>query len=176
MFVSLERHGMLTGKQFEAIGRLTLGSNDLEAVIDTYLPYILQNPEWSVCLLMADKGQRFSEKIERFIKVLTAILEERPIAESQINSVIGLLAKAKQIAIKRNEYVHSVAYIDFRVNKRMIRNKKGTATIDENQILQLAEEAGYIAMHLSQECENLRSLLVTLRTSRIDATCVQGPQ
>ena len=156
---------MLTGKQFEAIGRLTLGFNELETVLDTCLPYILQNPEWSVCLLMADKGHRFSDKIERFIKVLKAILEERPIAESRIKSVTSLLAKAKHIATKRNEYVHSVAYIDFRVNKRMIRNKKGTTTIDENEILQLAEEAGYIAMHLSQECENLRSLLMTLRTS-----------
>ena len=156
---------MLTGKQFEAIGRLTLGSNDIETMLDTYLPYILQNPEWSVCLLMADKGQRFGDKIERFIKVLKAILEERPIAGSQINSVIGLLEKAKHIAKKRNEFVHSVGYIDFRVNKRMIRNKQGTSPIDENEILHLAEEAGYIAAHLSQECENLRSLLVTLRAS-----------
>jgi len=135
---------MLTPKQFESIGRLTLAFNEIEEMISIYLPYILQNPEWNVSLLIAE-GETFSRKLEFFKKVLAAIADERPIAEVQTKAVQDLLDKAKRIADKRNYYVHAIGFIDFTKNERMLRSKRGVSPVDESEIFTLAAEASDIA-------------------------------
>src|SRR5258708_27509171 len=108
---------MLTAKQYEVIGRLALAFNEIDEMIDMYLPYILGNPEWSVSLLMSDRSLSFNRKADFFRRVLLAIVEERPILEVQLKAVVDLLDKGKRLAEKRNGYVHSIGFIDYRVNK-----------------------------------------------------------
>ena len=114
-------------------------------------------------LLISDPSLPFSRKADFFRRVLLAIVEERPVLEVQLKVVMELLDKGKQLAEKRNGYVHSIGFIDYRVNKRMLRNKRGLTVPDEGEILELAHEATSVADALSRECEQLRSLLVEQR-------------
>ena len=64
---------MLTSQQYEAVGRLTLGFNDIESVIDAYVCTIFHAKEVLLGSLIAEDGS-FEQKSNRFKKVLKTLV------------------------------------------------------------------------------------------------------
>jgi len=153
---------MLTPQQFEAIGRLTLAFNDIEYMIEVYLAHMLGTPEWSVSVLIAEEEQ-FSKKAERFKRVLRKIQEERPQIETRVTSVLGLIAKAKEVAEKRNDYVHALVVHDFATNQTKLRIRREEIICDERGIIDLAMQASALAQQINTECGELHEALESAR-------------
>jgi hypothetical protein len=149
---------MLTPQQFEAIGRLTLAFNDIEYMIEVYLAHMLGTPEWSVSVLIAEEEQ-FGKKAERFKRVLREIAEERPQIETRINLVLGLIAKAKELADNRNKYVHALVVHDFATNQAKLRMRREEIMCDEQKITDLAMQASDLAEQINTQCGELHEAL-----------------
>jgi hypothetical protein len=137
---------MLTPKQFEAIGRLTLAFNELEYAVREYTP-----------LLIGEKAPRsgFSDKTRFLRKGLIA--QDRPGWSAPI---LEALAKAEELAKKRNGYVHALVIHDFGTNETRLRIQKRESTPrneipDPTAIINLSLEAHTLAAHFSVQCENL---------------------
>jgi hypothetical protein len=154
---------MLTAEQFEAIGRLTIAFNEIEHLLDMYLPDILGNPEPSVAFLIAEAQSSVSRKIEFLKKLLEEISRDRPAAQSEITTVVGLLDKAKELSGRRNDYVHAFAFVDFKAKKRNLRTKKGVIECNANEILAVANEMDLFTVPLSQALHDLKTVLIKLR-------------
>lgn len=153
---------MLTSRQFEAIGRLTLAFNEIDETIGVYLPFIVQCPERGVsCLLV--KNETFSRRVDFFKNVLDEIAAERPIAVPNIVIVRNLLDQAIEISKRRNHFAHAVAFIDHGKNERMLRTKKGEFPVVEQDIFDLASEAYSVANRLIESCDELAAILASLR-------------
>jgi hypothetical protein len=156
---------MLTSKQYEAIGRLAVGFNEVEQMLDMYLPDLLGNPEPSAAFFIADPDNSAARKIEFIRRLLQSILQDRPVVQSEVGTVLGLLDKAKALLGQRNDYIHAFAFVDNRVRKRKLRTKKGDFECNEDEILTLAEQAGNLTTQLSHALHELKTMLMTLRYS-----------
>jgi hypothetical protein len=154
---------MLTPTQLEAIGRLTLAFNEIDEVVGANLAAIIECPEWSVSLLLAE-GESFNRRTDLFRRVLDSIAAERPVVGPRIHSIQALLQKALEVSKKRNEFIHAVEYVDYEKNERMLRTKKkGIIPIVEQEIRDLADQAYAIAYQLLTECGELGADLSALR-------------
>jgi hypothetical protein len=154
---------VLTPKQHEAVGRLTLAFNEIEQMLDNWFPDMLGCAEPTVAFLIARRESFVRQKIAFLEQILNGILEDRPAVESEIKAVITLLGEAKTLNGNRNDYVHSFAFIDNRHKKRKNRMKKKTIDCDKEQILALAGQASDLAMHLSQAFHKLQTALIKAR-------------
>lgn len=113
---------MLTLKQYEAVGRLTLAFNDIEFVIETYTTFFIGSPEYAVSEWLAEKGM-FQQKVERLESVLKALVIERPLLESAIKTIMDHLQQAKELASQRNLYVHAMVVYNFEKDLSSLRRR-----------------------------------------------------
>lgn len=157
---------MLTAKQYEAVGRLTITFNDIDQMLDMWLPDILGNPEPSVAFLIAGNEMFFKRKIEFSKKLLKAILDDQSAAKPEIDAVSELLEKAKALNGQRNQYVHSVAFVDYKERRRKLRTDKGVIECNEDEVMALADKAGDITVKLSQAFQKLQTILIKLRCGK----------
>jgi hypothetical protein len=154
---------MLTAKQYEAIGRMTLAFNGIEQLLDMYLPDILGNPEPSVAYLVAEKQHSATRKMDFLRELLEVICGDRPTVQAEAATVRDLLEKTKEFGRRRNEYVHSYAFIDYKARKRMLRSKKEVIECNEKDITDLATEMDDITVPLSQALHKLMTVLIKVR-------------
>ena len=154
---------MLTSKQYEAIGRLALGFNEIENVIDTYVPHLIGAPEWEVAELLADPGADFERKANRLVRIVGAIAEHFDLCTPRAILVRDYLKRAKELAGQRNGYVHALVIMNFRKNEAHIRVRKTVQPVDEAAIIELAQSALELAKRLDGECAELYLQLVELR-------------
>jgi hypothetical protein len=98
---------MLTAKQYEAIGRFTIAFNEIDQVVEVYLPLVVK---YGQCTLPAlpHKPQTFNARARAFRTALELSSTCKEIAACA-TCVIKLLDRAEAIAITRNQYVHAVA-------------------------------------------------------------------
>ena len=155
---------MLSPKQYEAIGRLALAFNGIEQMLDMYLPDMLGNPEVSLAFALAERATSTARKIEFLRKVLQAILRDRPPVQPEISAVLALLERAKILSQRRNEYIHAFAFVDYEKRKRMLRTKNQLIECNEQEIMDLANEADDLRMYLSQSLHKLQVLLMKMRS------------
>jgi hypothetical protein len=152
---------MLTARQYEGIGRLTIAFNEIDAVLKAYLPLVV---EYSKCTLLPphDAPWTFHRRAVAIRMALESASAVNEIVGAYAGSIINILDMAKTIATKRNEYVHAVAFIDFTTNTRMLQMRSGDAPPDEKQIFELANEAVFVASKLAGECEALLRLYLSM--------------
>jgi hypothetical protein len=156
---------MLTPKQYEAVGKLTLGFNEIEYAFEMYIAHLLGAPEWGVSVLLAGEGT-FRHKAERFDHILHVIADERPAFHAQIEPIRQWVKRAKQLAEKRNEYVHALVVHDFQTNETRLRIK-GTDTIcNEAEINFLAVEMAVLVDQMHTHCGDLLVLVGEARESK----------
>ena len=100
---------MLTAAQYEAIGRVALGLNDLEDVIGLGLSYILGMHEEIVSQKLVDRERFLARKIVLFREVLNALCTEYPNLEPEIKHMEQVLKEVDDVADRRNKIVHAKA-------------------------------------------------------------------
>ena len=155
--------GMLTQNQYEAIGRLALAFNEIDQMLDMYLPDILGNPEPTVAFFVAESQNFAARKIDFFKNLLKAILRDRPTAQAEILTVLALLDKAKAFSGQRNDYIHAFAFVDWKARKQNLRMKNRVVECNEEEIMTLAFEMSELTVPLSHALYELKMLLIKLR-------------
>jgi hypothetical protein len=157
----------LTSKEYEAVGKLALAFNEVEAVIDDYLPSIIGAPEWRVAEFFAARDEGFVRKTDRLSAVVKRIEEHFGALRYITDAVLNLLKEAKELAARRNEYVHAVVVFDFRKNatkiKKRVEKVDREEVFDEAGVIALARQASDLAIRLDNELGNLLGPLVELR-------------
>ena len=154
---------MLTEKQYEAIGRLALAFNEVEYAIDSWCALFVSAPERTVSRALCHDKTSFDLKLQRFKRIMRAIVEERPALKSRIEAIDKVLTRAKQLSEKRNEYVHALVVTDFRTMETKIRVKETEIECDHRAIYQLAIETRVLATQLVAE---FAEFVVTLEQAR----------
>jgi hypothetical protein len=152
---------MLTARQYEGIGRFTIAFNEIDEVLKAYLPLVLQYSKFTLPP-PHDAPRRFHSRSVALRKVLEAASAAEPLAGAYAGSILKFLDMADVIAGKRNQYVHAVAFIDFRTNTRMLHTRSGASPPDEKQIFELAAEAAFVAAKLAEECEALLKMYLAM--------------
>lgn len=146
---------MLTPKQYEAIGRITLGFNELEEVIEDYLASFIESQEAEVALCIAAEDL-FNRKIDRLRKLIKALCIVYPAMSEQAEKVVQMFGKAKAFATKRNNYVHAYVTEDNQTKRPMLRFRKSQpVACDEEELNTLATEMRGFAADLSYQCFEL---------------------
>lgn len=147
---------MATPAQYEAIGRLALGFNDLEFVFECYTAAILGARELSLALVVSEDGM-FRQKAKRFRKVLAALAAEYPELEGDVRTVIELIVKpAEKLADERNGYVHALVVEGFRGDSPGLRIRRGAQVpCDAETITRTASEAAVLAARMHDTCGDL---------------------
>ena len=154
----------LSSEQYEAIGRLTLSFNHLESAFELYTIHVLGVQEWNVGVVIAEEGM-FRQKAERFKKVLTTIAKARPILAPQVQSIVILISKAKQLAEKRNMYVHSIVLHDMVTKQPKLRRGDHYVDCDLETIDRLAGNADVLSAQVHLQCNFLLAALEEARSS-----------
>jgi len=157
---------MLTSRQYEAVGRLALAFNEIEWAFEMYMAHLIGAPEWSASLLFAGEGM-FRHKAERFDRLLKALAEGRPVLQAQIAPIRQWVKRAKELADRRNEYVHALVVDDFETNTTLLRIKGIDTVCNEDEINCLAAEAAVLVNQMHTDCGDL---LVTVEEARSQAT------
>ncbi len=152
---------MLTARQYEGIGRLTIAFNEIDEVVKAYLPLVVQYSKSSGPVPQNVLGT-FHRRAVAFRKVLESASVINELAGADAGSTLHVLDMAEEIAAKRNEYVHAVAFIDFTTNTRMLQTRSGNAPPDEKQIFDLASKAAFMALILAEKCEALLRLFLEM--------------
>lgn len=151
---------MLTEKQYEGIGRLTIAFNEIDAVVEAYLPLIAQFSKYALPT-PHNVPRNFNGRAQALKMTLEAVSADDELAGAYAGGVLKLLDMATTLAAKRNKYVHAVALIDVVTNARTLKMRSGSVPPDEKQIFELAEEASFIASKLVEECEGLIGMYLT---------------
>ena len=151
---------MLTAKQYEGIGRFTIAFNEIDQVVEVYLPLVVK---YSQCTQAVHRNpQTFHARAVAFRIALELASAGNEIAAAYAAGILKLLDRAEAIAATRNQYVHAVAFIDFQTNTRMLQMRNGDAAPDEKQITDLAMESAWLARHFADECEALLRMYIEI--------------
>jgi hypothetical protein len=155
---------MLTSKQYEGIGRFTIGFNEIDQVVEVYLPLVVK---YSQCALPAPhrNPRTFYARAAAFRTALELASAANDLAAAYAGGILKLLDRAEAIATTRNQYVHAVAFIDVQTNTRMLQMRNGDAAPDEKQITDLAMESRWVASKLAEECETLLRMYLDMNKS-----------
>ena len=155
---------MLTAKQYEGIGRFTIAFNEIDQIVEVYLPLVVK---YSQCMLPAvhRNPRTFHTRAVAFRTALELASAGNEIAAVYAAGILKLLDRAEVIAATRNQYVHAVAFIEFQTNRRMLQMRNGDAEPDEKQITDLAMESAWLARHFAEECEALLRTYIDMNKS-----------
>lgn len=153
---------MLTPRQYEAMGRLALGFNELEFVFECYTAAILGTPELRLASILAEDGS-FHQKAARFKRVLIAIREEYPELETHVAWVLQIVTAARMLAESRNEYIHALVMHDFATNQTRIRVRGTQIEYDEQAVTRTAAEAHVLVARMHETCGELIAALANAR-------------
>jgi hypothetical protein len=131
---------MLTPKQYESLGILSLTFNHLEDMLERIIECYLSGGTHSRLVKAVAAEGNFSQKAARFRRLLRAFREDHPELAAEIDVVRGFLTDATQVAEKRNAYMHALATYDvYKDETRLII--KGVETVcDEEEIIRLDRE------------------------------------
>lgn len=144
---------MLTAKQYEGIGRFTIAFNEIDQVVEVYLPLVIKYARFT--LPPAHRNPRtFHARAIAFRAALELVSAAEEVAAAYAGGILKILDRAEAIAATRNQYVHA-AFIDFQTNMRMLQMRNGDAAPDEKQITDLAMESAWLARNFAEECEGL---------------------
>lgn len=155
---------MLTAKQYEGIGRFTIAFNEIDQVVEVYLPLLVK---YSQCTLPASyrNPRTFHARSTAFRAALELASAADELASVYTGDILKILDRAEAIAAIRNQYVHAVAFIDFQTNTRMLQMRNGDAVPDEKQITDLAMESAWLAKNVTEECEGLLKMYLDMNKS-----------
>jgi hypothetical protein len=145
---------MLTAKQYEAIGRLTLSFNQIGFLVEAYFAYIIGSPELAASMLIA-REDNFARNVQRFIRILKAITGARAAQRIQIQVVIGLLENARRLAVKRNGYVHALVVNAYGEGNAKLNIGSEVIPCDESEILKTEKEVLKLCKDLDRQCMKL---------------------
>ncbi len=159
---------MLTAKQYETIGRLTILFNEIDEAVKMYLPLIARYSRYTLPLSYGEQS-RFRMRADIFRKALNSAAEADLLAAAYADTVLKFLNTADKVATKRNEYVHAVVFIDWQTNTRMLQMRSGIVVPDAEQICDLAKEAAFVAWMLAESCESLLKYYLGFEQSAFDS-------
>jgi hypothetical protein len=98
---------MLTSKQYEAVGRLTILFNEIDEILNVYLPLIPQFGRFGPPKGLGNEPT-FNARAKTFRTVLELASEADAVAAIQVSAILPLLDRSLQLAARRNEFVHAV--------------------------------------------------------------------
>ena len=155
---------MLTAKQFEGIGRFTIAFNEIDQVVEVYLPLLLKYSQYTLPPDLRSP-RTFHARVTAFRSALEFASVANELACAYASGILKILDRAQAIAAIRNQYVHAVAFIDFQTNTRMLQMRNGDAAPDEKQITDLAMESAWLARNFAEECEVLLRMYLDMNKS-----------
>jgi hypothetical protein len=155
---------MLTAKQYEAVGRLTLSFN-----------YHITNAcEGSQPIPQGQGFTRFVDKTKKFRKIMTATQAKFPMVQCVAGSISEVLTEAQGLAKERNKYAHALVFMDFHFNEAKLKNRVGEVPCDEEDIRKLAIQAASLAERLARQCDQLLEML-ELHCGPRPASLIESP-
>jgi hypothetical protein len=131
---------MLTPKQYESLGKLSLTFNHLEYVLERLIGYYLSGGTDSRLVKTVAAEGTFSQKAARFGRLLRTFREDHPDLAAESDVVRGFLTKAIQVAEKRNAYMHALTTHDWFKNETRLIMKGVETVCDEKEINRLDME------------------------------------
>jgi len=156
---------MLTTRQFELIGRMTIAYNDLEAIIVNYVPTFVLGPMEigqslaELAKTYVGKQHTFAKKSECMKTILKALPDDYEEITPHIKSVLGSLTRAKDFARRRNEIVHGEIDFDEANNQFVLRNREGRVDSSEETLNQLVNELSQFVDEFRLSCNDLYTVL-----------------
>jgi hypothetical protein len=145
---------MLSPKQFEALGRLTLAFNHIESAFETCAMVLLSPNEFAIGRAVVKEGT-FQNKANRLRRILDALCTEDNPVRIFADPICEIIDKAKKLADERNGYVHALIDHDFRENKTWLRVRGRRVACDESAMLDLAHQMGALVSRLDDEFDDL---------------------
>jgi hypothetical protein len=131
---------MLTPKQYESLGMLSLTFNHLEDIIERLIAYYLSGDTGSRLVKTVAAEGNFSQKASRFGRLVRAVREDHPELAAEIDEVREVLTNAIQVAEKRNAYMHALTTHDWHKGETRLIIKGVEAVCDEEEIIRLDRE------------------------------------
>lgn len=158
---------MLTPSQYQAIGMLALGFNEIEFLFESYTAALLEARKLRVALVVSEEGT-FHQKAERLKRILGAVQKEYPSFEYLVETLLQTVVRARELAQLRNEYVHALVIEDFANNQTKLRIRRGQpAPCDEETIRRAAAEVSVLVGRIHDQCADLQIALARTRRSEL---------
>lgn len=155
---------MLTATQYELIGRVTLGLNDIELVIAFYMGDFLCPQEVELSLMISRQRQSFNQRKARFQALLCALEKQYPDIKNEIEAVSSLVSNAEALSNKRNSLAHGIPMqTQAGWELQHIERRGEPFACDEVLLSQLADEVTKAADDLVNTCGALGKVLKAKR-------------
>jgi hypothetical protein len=157
---------MLSPEQYEAIGRLTVGFNDVDYMIECCiisLPDEVEQADVRECLR---EQVGFERRKKVLVERLNVIMKEFPKLKGRVNSLRALIGAASALSRKRNEHVHGVIFRRVNTQHILARYRGEEKPINAAAIRRLAAETETLFHKFIDEYSHLSEELRQAREAR----------
>ncbi len=140
---------MLTSKQYELVGRLTIHFNDLETAIEICVVNLMGAESLTIALRVVQSQRNFDGKLRLLSEILKAMDGESEPTSVAAKGVAQQLVEAKAVADERNKVIHSRVHEERRSGETFLRNA-GYHIVSDEMLSQLIEriDAAKLALYL----------------------------
>jgi hypothetical protein len=142
---------MLTARQFEMIGRVTIAFNGIEAIIEFYGPmFVYGTISDGASLALGAKAKieekyNFKWKLKSLTSILNSLAENHSELSPMIDALLEMLKRAGNLSDERNQIVHGHVVVDPGSQHFVLKGKGSTINASEERLESLvAEVSGFV--------------------------------
>lgn len=153
----------LSDKQYELIGRITIEFNRFEEVIEDMIPCFLGVHEFSMGGVVVDRLFTFAQRADLFKTILEDISDNYPELDSLVSELIPVIARARVLATRRNELVHSVVRPPSNAESFRLETKNQFRELRDDDLLALLKDISNTHLEMMSVSTSLERELVDMR-------------
>jgi hypothetical protein len=148
----------LTSEQYEAIGRLTIGFNEIDWSLDIFLGMVINGGSEEIDEIILNQFRSTSQKWQLLDAFAAHIPKRYRNLSSECERVRSAIKEVEKISKTRNQLVHARAVKDLftpQVDLRTARPRFGMVVSDAKSIRETAQMALRVCGELNASCEDL---------------------
>jgi hypothetical protein len=130
---------MLTPKQYELVGRLTIDFSDLETAIEICAANLMGADSIFVALRVVRSAKTLDGRLSMLKEILNGLARECESFEPLVKDVLLQIERVYGLKDKRNKVVHSQSYEDRASGETVLRNPK-REVVSEQHVVELIED------------------------------------
>jgi hypothetical protein len=157
---------MLSSKQYETIGRLTIGFNEIEFLVEIYIVNFLGATEFAIGEMIASREKFFRHRTDLLEAILKVIADQYKFLSPQVSAVQNYISQARRLADKRNGIVHGLLIPDNRSGRPSLRFKNKDVVWDEAALEKLLTDLSKLTDDLSDACYALKEVVDETRIGK----------
>ena len=150
---------MLTPRQYEIIGRVAIGFNEIDFLVGLYLSRFLGTHEIEMGEKISSRANLSGRRRELFLEVLDVVASKYPELESLITPVRISAQRAATLSVKRNEVVHGLLVFGRNPGEYALRYRDQDLMWDEADLSVLAQQLSLVEESLTASCHDLLEAL-----------------